>query len=332
MNEREARQAVAEAGRILLREGLVARTWGNMSCRIDETTFAITPSGLGYESMTADDVVVYNMSDKTWRGTRKPSSEKGVHIAAYKQFPDAGFVVHTHQTYASALGLAGFDFLSPTAEENAVLGGTALAEYGLPGSKRLWANVTAALSTGAHAVLMAQHGALIAGYDQKDACERARILEAVCRRACKGQPAAKAGEKQAEKLIKLVTGASGCFTHIGCTAAPPVCEAASTVCFLRAQLDDMAQMIGPKLVVADAEPEAVINALKTRSAVLVKGLGAICRADTEGDCEALKLLTEKACVSYLHTRALKVSVALSPLDAMLMRVVYKNKYSKKIGG
>jgi L-fuculose-phosphate aldolase len=330
MDEREARQNVADAGRILLNEGLVARTWGNMSCRIDETTFAITPSGLSYESMTADDVVVYNMRDDSWRGTHKPSSEKGVHIAAYSQFKDVGFVVHTHQTYASALGLSGFDALSPTAEENDKLGGIALANYGLPGTKQLRANVTAALSTGAHAVLMAQHGALIAGCNQKDACERARLLETVCKRACKGQP--EAGEAQKEKLLMLVSRTSEFYPHVGYTVAPPVREVAVTERCFRAQLDDMAQMIGTKLIVIDAEPDAIIKALKTRSVVLVKDLGAICRADTEVDIEALKLLTEKACVSFLHTRALKAFVALSPLDAILMRMIYKNKYSKKIGG
>lgn len=330
MDEREARQSVVDAGRILLSEGLVARTWGNMSCRIDEMTFAITPSGLSYESMTADDVVIFNMADETWHGSRKPSSEKGVHIAAYSQFKDAGFVVHTHQTYASALGLVGFDALSPTAEENDILGGIELANYGLPCTKHLRANVTAALSTGAHAVLMAQHGALIAGRNQTDACERARLLEAVCKRTCKGQP--EAAEVQEEKLLKLASHASEFYPHIGYTVAPPVREVASDVRSFRAQLDDMAQMIGARLIVIDAEPDAIIKALKTRSAVLVKDLGAICRADTEGDIEALKLLTEKACVSFLHTHALKTFVALSPLDAILMRMVYKNKYSKKIGG
>lgn len=330
MDEREARQAVAEAGRTLFHEGLVARTWGNMSCRIDETTFAITPSALGYENMTADDIVIYNMTDETWRGTRKPSSEKGVHAAAYRQFPGAGFVVHTHQTYASAIGLAGFDAFLPAAEQHAELRGVALSKYGLPGTKTLRANVAAALSTGAHAVLMAQHGALIVGSSQSDACERARLLETVCRQACKGQP--EAAQAQPDELIRLVRRASGCFKHVTYTAAAPVREVALIARSLRAQLDDMAQMIGAKLVRIDAEPEKVIQALNTRSAVLVKGLGAICRADTSGDCEALKLLTEKACVSFLHTRWLNVSAALPLLDAMLMRMVYKNKYSKKIGG
>ena len=342
MDEPEARQAVAEAGRFLLREALVARTWGNVSCRVDEHHFAITPSGMGYENMTANDVVVYNMKDETWRGTRKPSSEKGVHTAAYQQFPEAGFVVHTHQTYASAIGLAGFEALSPTKEESIALGGVALAKYGLPGTKKLRANVAYALSTGSHCILMAQHGALIVGTSQSDACARAKLLEVVCQRACKGQPA-EAGTGSADQLqndppaetdvlAALARLASSQFEHVKYTEAPPVRETAATVPAFRAQLDDMAQMIGAKLVTVAAEPEVVMKALKKREVVLIKGLGAICRADTEGNCEALMLLTEKACVSYLHTRALGVSKSLSLLDTVLMRLIYKTKYSRKIGG
>ncbi len=334
MDEQAAKRLVAEAGRMFLSEGLVARTWGNMSCRIDQNTFAITPSGLSYENMTADDVVIFDMNDGTWRGSRKPSSEKGVHIAAYRQFPDAGFVAHTHQTYASALGLAGFDALSLTDEENAALGGAALARYGLPGSKRITANVSAALQTGAHAVLMAQHGALVAGEDLNNAFSRAKLLEAVCRRACKGQPEeTPCGE---EKLKALVSELKGGFPCVGYTAAPAVREAAKAGKPFSAQLDDMAQMIGRKLYCVETAPKAALEALKKHPAVLVceegMGVGALYRANDASDCEALKLLIEKASVAFLHTRALSQKAKLSPLHAMLMRMVYQKKYAKKIGG
>jgi Ribulose-5-phosphate 4-epimerase and related epimerases and aldolases len=330
MNEREARQAVANAGRMLLQEKLVARTWGNVSCRTGTQAFVITPSGLCYEGMTADDVVLYEMAAGTWTGSRKPSSERGVHAAAYARFPEAGFVIHTHQTYASALGLAGFDSRMLTDGEKTALGGVTRAKYGLPGTKRLRANVTAALASGAHVVLMSQHGALIVGKDQKEAFERAKLLETVCKAACKGQP--EGTDISSEKLASLTERVKGEFSCIAYTAAPAVRETAKLATLFRAQLDDMAQMIGPRLVTVDMEESAVKKALKTRDAVLVSGLGAICRAGTEGDCEALRLLVEKACVSFLHTRALHVSIALSTIDAWLMRLVYRKKYSKKIGG
>lgn len=329
MDERHAKQAVAEAGRELLHSGLVARTWGNVSCRTGESAYVITPSGLGYEAMTAEDVVAYNMLDKSWTGTRKPSSEKGVHTAAYARFPDAGFVIHTHQCYASALGLAGFERLARSAADDAPLGGVALAKYGLPGTKTLSRHVARAMESGAHCVLMAHHGALIVGRDKDEAFTRAQRLEELCRAACQGFSAEECGD--AALLGKLTWLAANAFGHAGYTAAAPVI-AASRLGAVPAQLDDMAQMIGARLPLADADETAVLTALKKHNTVLVRGLGAVCRAGTEDDLSALCLLTEKACIAFLHTHACKKRARLSRFDAALMRRIYLTKYEKKIGG
>lgn len=328
--EREAKREVAEAGRLLLEEKLVARTWGNVSCRTGDASFVITPSGLSYEEMTAEDTVAYDMDTGTWSGSRKPSSEKGVHAAAYRQFPDAAFVIHTHQTYASALGLAGFDALPLSGGAGQALGGVARAEYGLPGTKKLRENVSAALASGAHAILMMQHGALIAGRDRSEAFERAKLLELVCKSACKGQP--ERAQSGSERLSALARQAGKAFSHIAFTSAPAVVETAGKVEAFRAQLDDMAQMIGPKLITVEGNAEAAEKALRKHNAVLIAGMGAICRAESECDCDALRLLMEKACVCFLHTQALGAAASLSFLDARLMRLVYQTKYSKKIGG
>lgn len=330
MNEREAKQSVADAGRLLLREGLVARTWGNVSCRTGEQSFVITPSGLAYEGMTAGDIVSFDLSSGEWTGERKPSSEKSVHAAAYRQFPDAGFVIHTHQTYASALGLSGFHAGLFTPEQTAALGGIALAKYGLPGTKKLKSNVAAALATGAHVVLMAQHGALIVGADYNEAFSRATLLETLCKSACNGQAEEdiRGDEVKAAAIKEFVSGE---FGHVAVSTAPAAVLTANSTSMFRAQLDDMAQIIGPNLFCVAPEPDAVLKALRRHSAVLVKGVGALCRADTRGDCEALPLLVEKACVGYLHTHALGMNVALSSLDALLMRTVYQMKYAKKAG-
>ena len=98
--------------------------------------------------MTPEDVVCVDVATGAWEGGHKPSSEKGIHLAAYQVFPQAGFVIHTHQTYASALGLAGFDRLPITEAEHAALGGIALAEYALPGTKRITEGTVSALGQG----------------------------------------------------------------------------------------------------------------------------------------------------------------------------------------
>jgi len=331
MDETQAKQLVAESGRMLLAEGLAARTWGNVSCRIDRDLMAITPSGLGYEGMTPDDIVTVDMAAGAWRGKLKPSSEQAVHLAAYRGFADAGFVIHTHQAYASAIGLAGFASLTLTEEEKTALAGVALAAYGRPGTKKLARNIAGAFRAGAHAVLMAHHGAVIVGKERAEAFARARLLETVCRRACTGQPAAAPAfdEDLARRLTALAAAA---FGHAAYTAAAPVLACAAGNRAVPAQLDDMAQLIGPRLSLVKPEKRILMDALGKRDAVLVQGVGAICRASTEGDCRAMCLLAEKACLCWLHTQALGVSARLPALDARLLRMIYLRKYAKKIDG
>ena len=81
--------------------------------------------------MTARDLVLMDIRNGVCCGAHKPSSEKGVHLAAYQIFPEVGYVIHTHQTYATAIGLCGFEQLAMTEEEAEKLGGIARAAYGL---------------------------------------------------------------------------------------------------------------------------------------------------------------------------------------------------------
>jgi ribulose-5-phosphate 4-epimerase/fuculose-1-phosphate aldolase len=178
---------------------------------------------------------------------------------------------------------------------------------------------------------MAHHGAVIAGRDRDEAFRRAKLLEAVCRRACKSRPEA-APDLDAALACRLTDAAERAFGHAAYTGAAPVLRCAADGKAVFAQLDDMAQMIGPRLCAAKPEERAVLRALRHRAAVLIPGVGAVCRADSEGDCRALCLLIEKACVCRLHTAALGIGGRLSRRDVRLMRRVYLKKYSKRIGG
>ena len=79
MEELELRNIVVATGPELLREGLVARTWGNISARVDDTHYLITPSGMDYEKLTADDLVLCDRVRGTFEGQNRPSSERGIH-------------------------------------------------------------------------------------------------------------------------------------------------------------------------------------------------------------------------------------------------------------
>lgn len=135
MEETAQRALICQTGLALLETGLVARTWGNVSSRLDPNHFLITPSGLDYHKTQPQDIVRVELSTMTWEGSRKPSGERGVHAAAYRVFPEVNFVIHTHQNCASALGLAGFDAMDITQDERAALGGLAKAPTVSPAQK-----------------------------------------------------------------------------------------------------------------------------------------------------------------------------------------------------
>jgi L-fuculose-phosphate aldolase len=328
MEERKARQLVVDTGRELLKTGLVARTWGNVSCRLDTDNFVITPSGLDYTKTGEEDIVKMNLTTGEWQGIHKPSGERGVHIAAYQVFPEVNFVIHTHQTYASALGLAGFSHLDITEEEKRKLEGITLADYGLPGTKKLRNAVKTALQTGAKVVLMRHHGVLICGSSQEETMSKAILLEEICRRNIKGsfEVAKRPGSEEAEDLLWTVRGK---FTYAALVQTPAVLVCADRGTPIYAQVDDMAQMIGRKISVISGSTLSILQALEKVNAVLVPGIGAVVRSDVEDDRAALELLVDKAAVCSIHTSVWKEKARISIFDAALMKLVYQKKYSKQ---
>lgn len=177
-----AKKLVIEAGERLVETGLIARTWGNVSCRVDDKTFVITPSGKPYIGLTPDDIVEVAINTLEWGGNVKPSSEKGIHAEVYKQYPEANFVIHTHQKVASAVSALSTGIEKVAGEAASLIGSVIhLGGYGLPGTKKLRKGVTTALKLSpSKAVIMAHHGALCFGKDSEEAFQVASSLERVC--------------------------------------------------------------------------------------------------------------------------------------------------------
>lgn len=178
----QAKRLVIRAGLEVVASGLIARTWGNISCRIDGRRFVITPSGRAYEDLTPDEIVPVGIDDLKYEGSVKPSSEKGVHAEAYRLRPEVSFIIHTHQTQASIVSTLGRDLGSVNEKSAKILGGgVPIAVYGLPGTGRLRREVARALRrSDSRAVIMANHGALCLGADYDEAFRVAAELEAVC--------------------------------------------------------------------------------------------------------------------------------------------------------
>ena len=181
----KAKEIVVEAGKQLVSTGLIARTWGNVSCRVDDEYFVITPSGKGYLTLTPEDIVIVTINDLSYDGDVKPSSEKGIHAQCYALRPDVNFVIHTHQTYASLVGLSGLDINNIEGKSAEIIGSDVpIASYGLPGTGKLKKGVVAALKrSDSKAVLMIHHGALCVGTDLDDAFAVANELEEVSKAA-----------------------------------------------------------------------------------------------------------------------------------------------------
>ena len=178
----EAKQIVIKAGHELLKAELIVRTWGNISCRVSDTQFVITPSGRAYEDLTPDDIVLVNIEDCSYDGDVKPSSEKGIHASCYQLRPDCNFVIHTHQANASIVSALGCDVTSLTEEHSAIIGSDVpCASYGLPGTGKLRQGVIDALNRSkSKAIILAHHGAVCVGADYDDAFKVASTLEDVC--------------------------------------------------------------------------------------------------------------------------------------------------------
>ena len=104
----ELKKVVYEANMDLPKYGLVVFTWGNVSA-IDREKglFVIKPSGVDYDKLTPDDMVVMDLNGNKVEGRYKPSSDTPTHLELYKAFPEIGGVVHTHSSYATSWAQAG---------------------------------------------------------------------------------------------------------------------------------------------------------------------------------------------------------------------------------
>lgn len=104
----ELKEQVYEANMLLPAYGLVTFTWGNVSAvDRDRGVFVIKPSGVAYEKLTPDDMVVVDFNRKRVEGTLNPSSDTATHCELYRAFPEIGGIVHTHSSWATSWAQAG---------------------------------------------------------------------------------------------------------------------------------------------------------------------------------------------------------------------------------
>mgnify|MGYP003319720538 CR=1 FL=1 len=104
------KENVCRANLELVRQGLVIFTWGNVSgIDRDRGLVVIKPSGVSYDRMKPEDMVVVDLDGNVVEGEFKPSSDTPTHLVLYRAFVEIGGIVHTHSTYATAWAQAGLD-------------------------------------------------------------------------------------------------------------------------------------------------------------------------------------------------------------------------------
>lgn len=168
---------VLAAAKDMLRLNLTAGTSGNVSGRLEDGSVVITPSSIDYETMTLADLVVIDAAGEVIEGTKSPSSEKLVHLACYKRFPEVQSVIHAHPVYASMFAVARQPIPSAIDEFAVYVGGDVpVAEYAMTGSAELGENAADCL-VDVGSALLANHGTVTVSDSPERAIHQLGVVE-----------------------------------------------------------------------------------------------------------------------------------------------------------
>jgi L-ribulose-5-phosphate 4-epimerase len=178
------REIVARLHGELPRWGLVVWTAGNVSQRLRSADlFVIKPSGVTYDELTAESMVVCDLDGNLVDGDRSPSSDTAAHAYVYRHMPEVGGVVHTHSTYATAWAARGEPVpcvLTMMADEFG--GDIPIGPFALIGDDSIGQGIVETLrGSRSRAVLMRNHGPFTIGKDGTDAVKAAVMVEEVAR-------------------------------------------------------------------------------------------------------------------------------------------------------
>lgn len=208
MRMNEARRQIAAYGRRMSADRLSTGTSGNLSIYDPaEGLMAISPSGMAYDAIAPEDVVVMDLEAHVVEGGRKPSSEWALHTTFYKHKPHARAVVHTHSVYCTTLAVLG----EPIRAVHYVIGDAGAAEvpcapYQLFGTEAL-AEAAMKVCGKSDGVLLGNHGLVCCGKDIKSAyglaCNLEFIAELQCRAMSIGKPNVLTEEQMAEVMVKF---------------------------------------------------------------------------------------------------------------------------------
>jgi len=178
-NINDLKAEVVKAAKEMLRQKLVTFSWGNVSARVPESNLVvITPSGLNYDKLKMQDMVVIDLNGKVIEGHYKPSIETPMHTAIYLARPDVKAIVHTHSPFATCFAIVNKELTPIWTEQAAVLGySIPVARYATTGTFELAEVVVKALGERLPAVLLQNHGVVAVGSNLEEALKIASTVE-----------------------------------------------------------------------------------------------------------------------------------------------------------
>lgn len=201
------KKEVINAGIKLDRYGLIALSGGNVSLKVDKDRVLVTPSGMIYEELEVDDIILMDLSGKVIEGTRKASVDTKALLYIYNNMPEINAVIHTHQPYATALGLVEEEFkCNLTTLANTTKGSVSVCPFSSAASEQMGIEAVENLN-GKLAVILKNHGVITVGNSLKQALYSCVYLEEAAKTYCIAKSmsdnVAMMTEEQIEQAVKI---------------------------------------------------------------------------------------------------------------------------------
>lgn len=173
--------ALSYYSEILWQKSFVEGNGGNLSIRLDEDLFMITPSMHSKSGLNETDFVIVDSKGNKIYGSKKASTELFTHLSIYNNNPDIGGIVHSHPPYTCSYAFSETVPATPMSAESVIwMGQLTLAQYNTPGSAELLEQVET-LSKGRNVLILQNHGLLTWGKNIEEAYWRTEVVEAHCK-------------------------------------------------------------------------------------------------------------------------------------------------------
>lgn len=176
MYEKE-KQSLIDCALEMKRCRIITLCGGNVCLRLEDGNIAVTPSGLDYEIMTTDDICIVDIAGNKLEGHRRPTSDLEAILHIFREMPWVNATIHTHQPYATALGLVADVFPACLVSQIDALQGEVPVAPFTPSSDKGMGELTVQYANGSNAVILRSHGVMAFGQSLQIALYAAVYLE-----------------------------------------------------------------------------------------------------------------------------------------------------------